>query len=46
VLVGAGMGALAGEKCHGRVSPQMLRYTYAGVIAIVALRIWATILAS
>jgi uncharacterized membrane protein YfcA len=46
VLIGAGIGAIAGEKCHGRVSPQMLRYTYAGVIAIVALRIWATILAS
>lgn len=46
VLLGAGIGAIAGEKCHGRVSPQVLRYTYAGVIAIVALRIWATILAS
>jgi uncharacterized membrane protein YfcA len=46
VLLGAGIGAIAGEKCHARVSPQILRYTYAGVIAIVALRIWATILAS
>ena len=46
VLLGAGVGAITGEKCHRRVSPKFLRYAYAGVIAIVALRIWATILAS
>ncbi len=44
VLIGAGIGAFAGEKCHSRVSPRVLRYAYAGVIAIVALRIWTTIL--
>jgi hypothetical protein len=46
VLIGAGLGAFAGEKCHGRVSPQVLRYAYAGVIAVVALRIWSTLLGS
>jgi uncharacterized membrane protein YfcA len=46
IIAGASLGAFAGEKCHGRVSPQVLRYTYAGVIAIVALRVWSTILGS
>ncbi|MDH3442617.1 MAG: sulfite exporter TauE/SafE family protein [Deltaproteobacteria bacterium] len=44
VLIGAGVGAIAGEKCHSRVSPKVLRYAYAGVIAIVAVRIWSTLL--
>jgi uncharacterized protein len=44
IIAGASLGAFTGEKCHGRASPQVLRYTYAGVIAIVALRVWATIL--
>jgi uncharacterized membrane protein YfcA len=44
VLLGAAVGALAGEKIHGRVSPRVLRYAYAGVIAIVALRVWSAIL--
>jgi len=46
VLIGAGLGAFAGEKCHGRVSPAVLRYAYAGVIAVVAIRIWSTLLGS
>ena len=44
IIAGASLGAFAGEKCHGRVSPQVLRYAYAGVITIVVLRIWSTIL--
>jgi uncharacterized membrane protein YfcA len=44
VLLGAGFGAIGGEKCHRRVSPKVLRYAYAAVIAIVAVRIWSTIL--
>jgi uncharacterized membrane protein YfcA len=44
VIAGASIGAFVGEKCHGRVSAQVLRYTYAGIIAIVALRVWSTIL--
>ena len=44
VLVGAGLGAFSGEKCHSRVSPKVLRYAYAGIIAIVTLRVWITLL--
>jgi uncharacterized protein len=46
IVVGASIGAIAGEKSHSRVSPQALRYVYAGVIAVVALRIWLTLLRS
>jgi len=46
VLIGTGLGAIAGEKSHSRVSPKVLRYAYAGVIAVVALRIWVTLLRS
>ena len=45
IIAGAGLGALAGEKCHSRVSPKVLRYAYAGIIAVVALRVWITLLA-
>jgi len=44
VAAGAGLGALAGERSHGRVSPRVLRYVYAGVIGLVAVRIWITLL--
>jgi len=44
IIAGASLGALAGEKCHNRVSPKVLRYAYAGIIAIVALRVWITLL--
>jgi uncharacterized membrane protein YfcA len=43
-LMGAGLGALIGERCHSLVSPRILRYAYAAIVAIVALRIWTTIL--
>jgi uncharacterized membrane protein YfcA len=46
IIAGASLGALAGEKCHSRVSLRVLRYAYAGIIAVVALRIWTTILGS
>jgi uncharacterized membrane protein YfcA len=46
IVAGASLGALAGEKCHRLVSPRVLRVAYAGIIAVVALRIWATILSS
>lgn len=46
IIAGASLGAFAGEKCHSRVSPTVLRYAYAAIIAIVALRIWTTILGS
>lgn len=44
VMVGATLGALAGEKIHSRASPEILRYAYAGVIAMVALRVWISLL--
>jgi uncharacterized membrane protein YfcA len=44
IIAGASPGAFAGEKCHGHVSPRVLRLTYAGVVSVVALRVWSTIL--
>jgi len=44
IILGSTLGAIAGEKSHSRVSPKVLRYAYAGVIAVVALRIWITLL--
>ncbi len=44
VVIGAALGALAGERSHRRVSPRVLRYVFSVVIAIVALRVWITLL--
>ena len=44
VIIGASLGALVGEKCHSKVSPQFLRRAYSLVVAIVALRVWITLL--
>ena len=44
VVIGAGLGALAGERSHGRVSPRFLRYVYAGVIGLITVRVWITLL--
>jgi len=44
VVIGAGLGALAGEWSHGRVSPRFLRYVYAGVIGLITVRVWITLL--
>ena len=44
VIIGASVGALGGERSHSQVSPRVLRYVYAGVIGIVAVRIWITLL--
>ena len=46
IIIGASLGAVIGEKSHTRVSSKVLRFTYAGVIAVVALRIWITLLRS
>jgi uncharacterized membrane protein YfcA len=46
IIVGASLGALAGEKSHSRVSPRALRYVYSAVIAVVALRVWITLFQS
>lgn len=44
VVIGASVGALSGEWGHGQVSPRVLRYVYAGVIGMVSLRVWITLL--
>jgi uncharacterized membrane protein YfcA len=44
VVVGASAGALAGERIHARVSPRVLRYVYAGMVGVITLRIWITLL--
>jgi uncharacterized membrane protein YfcA len=44
VVLGACLGAFVGEKSHSRASPEVLRYAYAGIIAIVAIRVWLTLL--
>jgi uncharacterized membrane protein YfcA len=44
VTFGAVVGALAGERIHGRVSARTLRYIYAAMVALIAVRVWLTIL--
>jgi len=44
VVLGAGIGALGGEWIHSRVSPRFLRYTYAGMVGLITVRIWITLL--
>lgn len=44
IIAGASLGAFAGEKCHSRASPVLLRCVYAAVVVIVGLRVWLTLL--
>jgi uncharacterized membrane protein YfcA len=44
VVIGAAGGALIGEKLHGKLSPQTLRQIYAGLVGLIALRVWMSIL--
>jgi len=44
VISGAALGALIGERSHGQASPRVLRYVYAGVVGLVGIRIWLTLL--
>lgn len=44
VVIGASLGAVAGEWCHRRVSPRALRYVYAALVGVITVRIWITIL--
>ena len=44
VVLGAGLGALGGERSHDQISPRLLRYIYAGVVGLIAIRIWLTLL--
>ena len=44
VVVGAAIGALAGERVHRRLSTIVLRRIYAALVALIGVRIWLTIL--
>lgn len=44
VVLGAAIGALAGERVHRLVSTVMLRQIYAALVALIAIRVWLTIL--
>lgn len=44
VVIGAAFGALGGEWSHNRISPRALRYIYAGMVGVIAVRIWISIL--
>jgi uncharacterized protein len=44
VVTGAAVGALGGERIHSRISTQALRYVYGAMVALIALRIWISVL--
>jgi len=44
VVIGAALGALVGEKLHGKLPAQALRKIYALMVALIAARVWMTIL--
>ena len=43
VIVGAALGAVAGEKAHRHASTQLLRIVYAAMVLLITVRIWLTI---
>jgi hypothetical protein len=44
VVSGAAIGAVFGERIHGKTSAARLRHIYAAMVAIIALRVWLSIL--
>jgi uncharacterized membrane protein YfcA len=44
VVVGAILGAVAGERTHGFFPPRVLRYVYAGMVGIIMVRVWISLL--
>lgn len=44
VVFGAAFGALGGEWSHNRISPRVLRYVYAGMVGMITVRVWITLL--
>jgi uncharacterized membrane protein YfcA len=44
VVTGATLGAVAGEKIHGRLSPSVLRHIYAAMVSAITIRVWMTLL--
>jgi uncharacterized protein len=45
VVIGASIGALAGERIHCRLPTPILRYIYSAMVGLIAVRIWLSILA-
>ena len=43
VILGAAIGAIAGEKAHRHFSTQALRIVYAAMVLLITIRIWLTI---
>jgi uncharacterized membrane protein YfcA len=43
VIVGAALGAVAGERAHRHLSTQVLRIVYAAMVLLITVRIWLTI---
>jgi uncharacterized membrane protein YfcA len=46
VVFGAAIGTLIGERIHSRLPTPILRYIYAAMIALIAARIWLSIIDS
>jgi uncharacterized membrane protein YfcA len=44
VVIGASIGALVGERIHRRLPAPMLRSIYGAMVALIAVRIWLSIL--
>jgi uncharacterized protein len=44
VVLGAGIGALVGERIHSRLATHTLRYVYGVMVGLIAVRIWLSIL--
>ena len=44
VVCGSTIGVLVGEAVHGHVSTKVLRFIYAAMVALIAVRVWLTIL--
>lgn len=44
VVIGSTLGAVAGEKIHGRLSPPVLRHIFAVMVAGIGIRVWMTLL--
>jgi uncharacterized protein len=44
VVIGAAIGAVIGEKLHGNISAKTLRQIYGVMVAVIAVRVWMTLL--
>lgn len=44
VIIGAAIGALLGEKLHGNISAKTLRQIYGIMVAVIAARVWMSLL--